>query len=236
MTNPVLLHTLDHKDLRVIRERGAAYGDDIMYCPTFPAEFRDIQAHYPIVFRETEVSPGFEAVALFGFEQGENLFLGQQGWDAAYVPMAVERQPFLIGRSGDELNVHVDLDSPRISKDRGEAVFLEFGGRSEYLERVNSMLMTIHQGLQTMPQFVIVLKELELLESFTASIELDDGSQHRLKGFYTINEEKLTGLPGDMLERLSRAGYLQAIYMAVASLSNFRSLIERKERRRAAHG
>jgi hypothetical protein len=30
-----------------------------------------------------------------------------------------------------------------------------------------------------------------------------------------------------VLERLNRAGHLHAIYMAVASLSNFRALIER---------
>ena len=38
------------------------------------------------------------------------------------------------------------------------------------------------------------------------------------------------GLPGAVLESLSRAGHLQAIYMVVASLSNFRGLIERKQR------
>lgn len=236
MTNPVLLHSLDHKDLGVIPDRGAAYGDDVMYCTTFPAEFRDLQAHYPIVFRQS--GDNIEAVALFGLEQGENLFLGAQGegWDAAYVPMAVERQPFLIGKSGEELNVHIDLDSPRVAKSGGQALFLEFGGRSDYLERINSMLLAIHQGLQTMPAFIAALTELELLESFVANIELADGAQHQLIGFHTINEEKLNSLSGEVLERLSRSGYLQAIYMVVASLSNFRALIDRKQRRLAAHG
>lgn len=236
MSNPVLLHSLDHKDLRIIRDHGAAYGDDITYCSTFPTEFRDVQSHYPIVFRETGDGNGFEAVALFGFEQGENLFLGPQGWDAGYVPMAVERQPFLIGRVGDELNVHIDLDSPRISTTRGEALFLEFGGRSEYLEHVNALLFAIHEGLESMPAFIGTLKELDLLESFVAEIELADGTQHRLMGFHTINEDKLRDLPGAVLERLSRSGHLQAIYMTLASLSNFRALIERKQRRLAAHG
>jgi hypothetical protein len=34
-------------------------------------------------------------------------------------------------------------------------------------------------------------------------------------------------LNGAALERLTRAGHLQAIYMAIASLSHFRALIER---------
>ena len=48
-------------------------------------------------------------------------------------------------------------------------------------------------------------------------MELDDGSQNRLVGFHTINEERLGALGGDVLERLSKAGHLQAAYMAIAS-------------------
>ena len=52
-------------------------------------------------------------------------------------------------------------------------------------------------------------------------MQLANGSQNRLAGFYTINEERLLGLSGAVLERFNRAGYLQAIYMAIASLSQF---------------
>ena len=84
-----------------------------------------------------------------------------------------------------------------------------------------------------MPAFIAALLAHELLESFVLDIELDDGSQNRLAGFYTINEERLAGLSGAALEKLNRAGYLQPIYMAVASLSNLRALIARKNRRHA---
>jgi hypothetical protein len=66
-----------------------------------------------------------------------------------------------------------------------------------------------------------------LLESFVFDIQLNDGSQNRLGGFYTINEERLLDLNGAALEQLNRAGHLQAIYMAIASLSNLRALTER---------
>ncbi|RZA36739.1 MAG: peptidase [Lysobacteraceae bacterium] len=237
MSQSVLLHSLEHKDLRVMSERGAAYGDNMMFTLTFPQEFRQVQAHYPIVFRRTDDASGFEALALFGFEIGENLFLDHQGWDAHYVPLNVERRPFLIGRDGDELNIHIDLEHPRVSKTMGNELFLPYGGTSPYLERIHSVLLTLHQGLQAMPAFVAALVEHELLESFVADIALDNGAQHRLMGFYTINEERLHALPGAALERLSRDGHLEAIYMAVASLSNFRDLIARRERqesRRAA--
>ncbi|HEX9173996.1 MAG TPA: SapC family protein [Telluria sp.] len=229
MSNPVLLNNVDHKDLRVITSRGAAYGDKLMLAPTFPAEFRTLQAHYPIVFRKS-AEGAFEPVALFGFQDGENLFLQDDRWDATDVPLAVERLPFLIGVSGQDLMVHVDLDNPRVSRTEGEPVFLPHGGNTEFIERMNSTLLALHQGLQDNAGLAAALLEHGLLESFVFDIELDDGSQNRLAGFYTINEERLAALDGAVLERLNRAGYLAAIYFALASLSNFRALIERKNR------
>lgn len=225
-----LLNNIDHQDLRIITRRGAELGDALMSALTFPAEFRSLQAHYPIVFRQSAGS--FLPLALFGFQEGQNLFLSGERWDASYLPMTIERQPFLIGNTGGELMIHVDMDSPRVSRSEGEAVFLPHGGSTEFLERINSLLLAIHQGIQTTPAFIQALLQLELLESFVLDIELGDGSQNRLAGFHTINEERLEALPGSDLERLARAGHLQSIYMAIASLSNFRALIERQ---RLAH-
>lgn len=234
MANTVLLNNIDHKDLRVITTRGADYGDSVMFAITFPAEFRSIQAHYPIVFRKTAEGQ-FQPIALFGFKERQNLFLGPSGWDATYLPLMVERQPFLIGivdrsMADREMMIHVDLESPRISRTAGEALFREHGGSTEFLERMNSVLLAIHQGLESTPPFIATLLEHQLLESFVLDIELTDGSQNRLGGFYTINEERLTSLGGSVLETLSKAGHLQAAYMAIASLGNFRDLIERQNR------
>jgi hypothetical protein len=233
MSNHVLLNNIDHKDVRIVTRRGAAYGDNVMYALTFPTEFRDLQAHYPIVFRKSGDGIGFEPIVLFGFQEQENLFLSPTGWDASYVPLAVERQPFLIGVTNGEPMVHIDIASPRVSQADGEAIFLPHGGNTEFLEHVNSTLLGIYQGLQATPPFIAALQAHALLESFVLDVELDDGSQNRLAGFYTINEEKLNALGGDAIAQLHQSGYLQAIYMVLASLSNFRALIERKNRRHA---
>ncbi|MYM73847.1 peptidase [Duganella sp. FT109W] len=233
MPNPVLLNNIDHKDLRVITRRGAAYGDQLMAVPTFPAEFRDVQACYPIVFRKTTDGLGFEPLVLFGFQDGENLFLQGERWDAPYVPMMLERQPFLIGLAGNELMINVDLDHPRVSRSEGEEVFKPHGGTTDYLDRANSLLLAIHEGMQGMPGFLQALLDNELLESFTLDVELNDGSQNRMIGFYTINEDRLQALGGDAIVKLHQAGYLHAIYMVIASLSNFRMLIDRKNARLA---
>jgi hypothetical protein len=238
MTRHVLLNNVEHASLCIRTARSAALGDAVMCTPTFHREFRNLQAHYPIVFRK-DAGGRFQAVALLGFEEGENLFLGEHGWDAAYVPLTIERQPFLIGfdrrdEGGEPVRtpvVHVDLDSPRVSDSDGEPLFLEHGGSSDYLKRITSILKAIHEGFEADRAFIDALVELELIESFVLDVELAPRSQHRLVGFYTINEDRLDRLPGEALARLNARGWLKPVYMAVASLSNLRDLIERRRAR-----
>lgn len=233
MPRTVLLNNVDHKDLRVITQRGAEFGDDVNSAVTFPAEFRNLQAHYPIVFRKSPDGTTFEPIALLGLQEGQNLFLNEHGWNANYLPLAIERLPFYIGMADEELVVHVDLESPRLSTTEGEAVFLPHGGSSGFLERMTSVLLAIHEGLQSTPAFIAALLAHDLLEPFVFDVELADGARSRLSGLYTIDEERLHALGGGALEQFSRAGHLQAVYMAIASLSQFRALIERLEKAHA---
>jgi hypothetical protein len=236
MANFQLLNNVDHKDLKVIIERSAAMGDDVLYAVTFPDEFRNLQRHYPVFFIKNPNSGEFQAVAMFGVEDGENLFLDDNGWNASYIPLNIMRQPFLIGfqeknvdgRIEREPVVTVDMDNPRVSTEQGEPVFLEHGGNSDYLEQVNSILQVLHAGMNRSKPFFDALVELDLLESFVLDAQLYDGSEHRLSGFYTINEETLKQLNGEQLEMLNKRGYLEAIYMAIASMTNLPLLLERK--------
>ena len=75
-----------------------------------------------------------------------------------------------------------------------------------------------------------LLLGMDLLESFVLDVELDDGSAHRLSGFYTIKEESLRRLPGDDLVVLNNNGFLEAVYMVIASMSSIPALVEKKNR------
>ncbi|GGQ17138.1 SapC family protein [Shewanella litoralis] len=236
MSQHVLLNSIDHKDLKVNTSRSAALGDNLWFSVTFPQEFRSIQAHYPIFFHKDAATGQFYSVALFGFAQNENLFLTDSGWNASYVPLSVRRQPFLIGQQtvredGIERQqrvIHVDLDHPRVSQTEGEALFLPYGGNTPLLDEVGEMLEIIHHGLIDSQRFIDALIEHELLESFTLDIELDNGKKHQMIGFYTINENTLATLSADTLATLHQQGYLQAIYMALASQSKVRDLLNLK--------
>jgi len=185
MSQHVLLNSIDHKDLKVITTRSAALGDNLWFSLTFPQEFRSVQAHYPIFFHKDTATGQFYSVALFGFQQNDNVFLSDQGWSASYVPLTVRRQPFLIGQQtvledGVERQqrvIHVDLDHPRVSESEGEALFLPYGGNTPLLDEVGEILEVIHHGLQDGQRFVDALIEYQLLESFTLDIELDNGQK-----------------------------------------------------------
>jgi len=236
MANFQLLNNVDHQDLKVIIDRSAEFGDNVWYAVTFPAEFRNLQRHYPIFFVKHPDSGEFQAVAMFGVVEGENLFLDDNGWSASYIPLNIMRQPFLIGFQEREQNggvqrepvITVDMDHPRVNTEHGEPVFLEHGGNSEYLERVNSILHAVLEGMRHSKPFLDTLDELNLIESFVLDVQLDDGSEHRLAGFYTINEDVLKELDGEQLQRLNQKGYLEAIYMVIASMTNLPALLEKK--------
>ena len=225
-----------HRELRIRTGYGAALGDAVMYVMTYPMEFRDIQSCYPILFTKDPNTGGFFAAAVFGFEPEQNLFLQGDRWDAAYVPVLVRRQPFLIATSGEGDNkppvASLDLDHPRVSQDEGEALFDSQGEPSDFLNRKIALLDKLHRGLQHGVGFIDTLLQHELLEQITLDIAFDDGEKKTLQGFYCIAEERLYQLKGDVLESLNRAGYLQPVFMAVASLSRTRDLIERRNRRR----
>ncbi|MBU2881150.1 SapC family protein [Psychrosphaera sp. B3R10] len=233
MATQKLVNNIDHKDTKIITERSATYGDDIWFTQTFPAEFRSVQAYYPIFFTKDENTGKFLPVALFGFEQNENLFINDGLWHVPYIPLMHARAPFLIGKQTlledgvEKLQrvLFIDENHPRVNTEQGAPLFLEFGANAPYLENMANMMETLHHGMQDNDVFIGRLVELELLESFTLDVELNDKSKHQMLGFYTINEDKLAELSDDDVAQLHKDGHLQAIYMAIASQSNVTRLL-----------
>jgi hypothetical protein len=226
-----------HGDLRIATERHADQGDGVMSCLAVPREFRQLQSEYPILFRLNAERDSFSALAIFGFETGENLFLDGSSWDARYLPLAMDIQPFLIGSAdeGGNKQVHVDLDSARIAKHEGVRVFDEHGRPTPYLEGIVDKLGALDAGYQESGEFFAALRRHSLLEPMSLEITLHDGSTNRLVGFHVIDEDRLRTLDAQALGELHEGDYLMPIFMAMASLGNLPALIARKNRR-VRHG
>ncbi|BFM12290.1 SapC family protein [Simiduia litorea] len=238
MTSFALLNNVEHKDIKIQSGYSAEMGDGVMYTMTFPFEFRSVQAEYPILLHKDLSNNLIYPVALFGFQDKENLFLDEGGWHASYKPLMIRRQPFLIGFQGEQAAesaerrrvVSIDLNNPRISRTEGQPLFDEFGANTPYLEEAANMLEAIHEGHEHSKKFIAALEEHSLIESLTIDITLDDGSKNQLLGFYFINEDKLQALAGEVLESFSQRGFLMPIFMMLASMSNISDLVSKKNR------
>ncbi|WP_375390496.1 SapC family protein [uncultured Sphingomonas sp.] len=231
MSAHAILTAEAHRDLRVRTEHGEALGDAVMCCIVVPDEFRKVQEEYPILFRLNAERDSFTALAMFGFQDGENLFLAGDRWDARMRPLAMEIQPFLIGATpnGATKQIHVDLASPRLGD--GVRLFDEDGQPTPYLEHVAEQLGALDAGYQGAHDFFAALRRHELLEPLMVDVTTEDGSSNRLVGFHAIDEDRLAGLDAGALAELNDEGHLLPIFMAVASLGKIGALVERKNRR-----
>jgi hypothetical protein len=238
VANLVILSNETHRDLRINNLVGSDY-TRLNVISVVPREFPRLLAHYPIFFTKANDSGQHEPAVLLGFERGENLFLEGSGWDASYVPLQVQRQPFsLVPRQPDvaggqptSLDIAVDEASPLVSREAGERLFQDDGKATQYLSTVTSVLSTLVSGAREAYAFTAKLAELNLLEPVRVDVEFTDKSTAKLGGLYWIAGAVLKTLPADTLAELRDKEYLEWLYFQMASLSQMASLVARKNRR-----
>lgn len=234
-----VLDNVAHQDLRVATRFGQEFGDATGMVAAFPTEFAELQREYPIFFRRDPESRELAAVALLGFDRGENLYLQGERWNASYVPGAVAKGPFLIGfRERHDAGVpqrepviHVDLEHARIRSGEGEPVFLPHGGHTPYLQHIVTVLRGIHDGVGAGKALYAALDALDLVQPLSLDVRFDDAHGVNLTGLCGIDRERLAALDADSLHSLHRAGWLEGAYLVLASMQNLRRLIAEKQRR-----
>ncbi|WP_158969388.1 SapC family protein [Paraglaciecola sp. L3A3] len=236
MAGYTILDPKQHKDLRIITERGAEYGENLHIVPVLADELKVLVAEYAIFFIKDNQTGQFGLNVLTGFEPGENLYLQKNLWQAHYVPLNLVRQPFMVGIKGEEGDkpspqntlVTINLDSPRVNKEKGEALFDTKGKSTDFLNSINGLLVKFVQGMPRTQEFINTLLALELLMPITLKFTLADGEKKSFSGLYNIDEEKLAVLSGNELQSLHQKGYLQACHMIIASFGQIQKLIDWK--------
>lgn len=229
-----------HRKLRVITSRGAKYGENVHIVPVVADELRSLVLDYPVCMTKDPETGQFGLSALLGFEPGENLYLKGDQWNASYVPVHVRRQPFMVGfpsQGGakgrpEKAVITIDMDSKRVQKAKGEALFAEDGSNSPYLDSVHDLLAGLMASIESTKAFLEVLAGRDLIEPAQFNITFADGEQKRYEGIYTVNDEKLGELRRGDLQDLHSRGYLQASYLLLTSLGHVQKLISLKNDRR----
>lgn len=238
MSGYTILDPKQHKNLKVIQTRGLEFGDNHHFVPVLADELKALVAEYAICFLKDNQTGQFGINALMGFEPGENLYLDGDSWQAHYIPVHLMCQPFMVGIKGEEGDtptpentlITVNLESPRISDDMGEAIFDEDGKNTPFLDQINQLLVKLVQGMPRTEQFIRSVLELELLTPVKLDFTLKNGEKKSFGGLYSLDEEKVAALSGKQLESFHQKGYLQACHLIISSFAQIQKLIDWKNR------
>jgi hypothetical protein len=226
-----------HRNLRVITKRGAEYGENTHFVPVVADELRSLVLEYPVILLKDKESERFNLCAMLGFEHNENLFLDGDLWDATYVPVHIRRQPFSLTYTAKKDDgkpdpssyiISVDVGSNRVQADEGERLFDEDGNQTEFLKELSGMLAGIGTATASTEAFVSALATHDLIEPANLDVQFASGETKRFEGIYTVSDETLNKIEGDVLADLYKQGYLQAAWLILASAGNVQKLLLRK--------
>jgi 2-polyprenyl-6-methoxyphenol hydroxylase-like FAD-dependent oxidoreductase len=237
-----VLDSTHHRYTRIITASGEKYGDNVCMATVVPHEFRNLIAHYPIFINKDTSTNEYSLCALFGFEEGENLFLNGNEWAAGYIPLHIQRRPFLITIQPDkrvaageketgQMLILIDMKSPRVQEDMGEPLFVSHGEASPYLKKINTILNELVNGTKSCHAFLSKLDEHKLIGPMGINIDLGDGRTSQLGGLYGVSVEKEKALPNSVVRELHASGYLELIYLMRASHAHISTLIYLKNKR-----
>jgi hypothetical protein len=203
------------------------------------AEFGDVCREFPIVFvkagKEPDGRDAIAPIAVFGLTERENLYVGGGRWRAQYMPAVLRAYPFCIARI-DEQRFAICVDSawPGAGSSEGEALFTDDGQQTELLKQMSTHLETLETEIQRTRLVGQRLLELDVLREMRFDATLPDGRQHTVDGFLTVDDQKMTALPDEVIGELHRSGVLGLVHLHWVSLGNMRRLVDWHVERSAA--
>ncbi|ABQ66508.1 SapC family protein [Rhizorhabdus wittichii] len=195
--------------------------------PLTVEEFIPAQRHYPIVF---SVGPDPVPLALFGLNEGVNVFTDEQGQPTRdlYVPAYVRRYPFMLARlrpDSEDLSLCFDSTAGLLGEFEEGSPLFEGEEPSEAIRNTLAFCEQFEQAGMRTGMFMQELIQNKLLIDGEVTIEPDGGGQPFVyRGFQIISEDKLKELRGDVLRKMVQSGLLPLIYAHLFSLSLIRDV------------
>lgn len=226
--NPVALNKEAHKDLKI---DGAianfSFASDTNSVILAGVEFTEAAKEYPVVF--AQAGDGMVPVALLGLRNNENLYVDAKGqWDARYIPAFVRRYPFVLAETGDEGQrmVCIDESFSGFGEKKGEPLF-ENDEPTPVLQQAIDFLEEYQRQYVRTERFITRLRELDLLMSLNAKVDMADGQQFSLTGLMVVDEKKLLELEDAKALEFFKSGELAWVYCHLMSLGNMSRMIDR---------
>ena len=142
MSKATVLNNVDHKSLKVDTRPGINNNQHVNRSLVHTTEISELHKEFPLVFYKHLDTQQLQLHAILGLEKDENLFVAQNGWSTRFVPALLARGPFSLGykkaqqesESPTDPVICIDMDDPCVNSEKGEDIFLQFGGEAPYLE------------------------------------------------------------------------------------------------------
>ena len=237
MGNLVALSNVNHKNIKIDLSKNHLHAENVNIIPIIPAEFANVATEYPIVITKNEKTGKFLTCAVLGFDRGENLFFKDGEWNAMYLPLQIQRQPFFVGdpkdlgveHEGDHV-VCFDPESPTVSESEGQALFNEDGSDTDFFVKSKNLLGELLKGEFDTEHFVNAIQKYDLLQPMQVQITFNNEEKRNLNGLYSIDMKKLAELSDEDYIALRKNNYLQAFYIMAQSTNQIYKLIEMKNK------
>lgn len=233
---PELVTREQHGDMGITRpERPLAFCETARAVPITLGEITTAMRHYPIIFSSIE-NP--IPLAVLGLVDDHNLFVEENGeWmPEAYVPGYVRRYPFALAadRQSDPNNprmaIIVDAEYEGVSKDSA-IPFFEGDQPSDAMKQAMEFCQNYEQDRLQTQRFAETLKGYDLLAQQMAQYTPEGQDAQPFARYVGVEEKRLQELSDDKYLELRKSNILPLLYAQLMSMSNWRTLLDRRARK-----
>ncbi|KZN46086.1 SapC family protein [Pseudoalteromonas luteoviolacea] len=210
------LHNEKHANIKVKNGINVEFLKSQHLIPVVAHEFARVATEFPMAFVKNTETGQFQAVALFGLEPGENLYVKDGKWQAGFAPLAAARYPFGLVKhpEEDQFGIVIDEASPLVGEE-GNALFAD-GKETEYLQARKEALVNYVEFARVTEVFTQFLADKELLVQQTLTVDIA-GEKKDINGIYLVDERKLNELSDEEYLELRKRGYLAPIFAFLTS-------------------
>ncbi|MBR7747991.1 SapC family protein [Undibacterium baiyunense] len=219
--NVQILEVKNHQNLRFLPASDYGFARSLWQAPLALAEILPAALCFPVLFStEAQVN----ALALLGKEH--NQFVSEQNqWLASYVPVHVQRYPFVLGRekTASDFLLMADMDAPQFKSQQGEAIFDASGKLNAHFQPVVKLMLEFEAGRQSSVLQLLAEKEVLVPRSLFKRV----GEQQVAIGQYrVVDQDKLAALDDATLATWTRNGLMRLIDAHLLSLRHLDVMLQ----------
>lgn len=228
LAKPVPLSNETHKDLKVLPKFSLEAVNGRHLAPLMLQEFVAAAQFFPIFFLKAQDGNGYNAVAVYGLKEEQNLFIENDSYTGGYLPASIRTYPFTLAQASDEqLVLCVNEEADNVSRTEGQALFNEDGSNTEFFDGINKFFRDYIDANTVSRNIMKQIEEMGLFKADGLQYTDAAGNDHRLNGFYVIDREKFDALSDEQFLSLRKFGVLPAIYAHLSSLDRIGVLIKK---------